>query len=95
MLREMPTKAKIRGIIAKLEKQRSELKDIISMLRNISDLTPQGAADLSLQQNEKRLLVEALHRTEGNQTEAARILKVSRDKVRYKMARHGLKRIPK
>jgi DNA-binding NtrC family response regulator len=88
----MPTKAKIRGIIAKLEKQRRDLKEIIVALREISDLTPRGGRDLSLNDHEKRLLSEALHRAEGNQSEAARILQVSRDKVRYKMAKHGLKR---
>jgi DNA-binding NtrC family response regulator len=88
----VPTRAKIRGIISKLEKQRSDLKEIISVLREISHLSPQGVADPSLDDHEKRLLTEALHRTEGNQTEAARILKVSRDKVRYKMAKHGLNR---
>ena len=62
------------------------------MLREVSDLSPQGVPDLSLNDHEKRLLAEALHRADGNQTEAARILKVSRDKVRYKMAKHGLRR---
>lgn len=88
----MPTRAKVRDIIAKLEKQRSDLKEIISVLREISDLSPQGVPDLSLDDHEKRLLTEALHRTEGNQTEAARILRVSRDKLRYKMTKHGLDR---
>ena len=40
MLFHVPTRAKIRGIIAKLEKQRRDLKEIISALREISDLTP-------------------------------------------------------
>jgi len=88
----VPTQARIRGIIAKLEKQRRDLKEIIGALREISDLTPHGVRDLSLNNNEKRLVSEALHRAEGNQTEAARILKVSRDQVRYKIAKHGLKR---
>ncbi|MBV9768435.1 MAG: hypothetical protein JOZ32_02590 [Bryobacterales bacterium] len=29
--------------------------------------------------------VRALHRADGNQSDAARILKISRDQVRYKM----------
>jgi DNA-binding protein Fis len=88
----MPTRAKIRSVIAKLEKQRKDLKEIISVLREVSDLNSGGVPDLSLNEHEKRILEEALHRTDGNQTEAARILKVSRDKVRYKMAKHGLQR---
>jgi DNA-binding protein Fis len=88
----VPRRTKIRSIIAKLEKQRHELKEIVSVLREISDLSPQGVRDLSLNDHEKRLLWEALHRVDGNQSEAARILKISRDKVRYKIAKHGLKR---
>jgi len=71
----MPSRAKIRGIIAKLEKQRRDLKEIITALREIRDLSPKGASDLSLNDHEKRLLSEALHRAEGNQSEAARITK--------------------
>jgi DNA-binding protein Fis len=88
----VPTRARITGIIAKLEKQRRDLKQIITALREIGDLSPHNVSDLSLNDHEQRLLSEALHRTEGNQTEAAGILKISRDKVRYKMAKHGLKR---
>lgn len=88
----MPTRAKIKSIVAKLEKQRRDLKEIIAALHEIYDLSPQGGADLSLDDHEKRILAEALRRSEGNQTQAARILKVSRDKVRYKMAKHGLRR---
>ena len=47
---------------------------------------------LSLDEFEKRLVAEALERAGGNQTKAAHILHVSRDKVRYKMAKHGLGR---
>jgi DNA-binding NtrC family response regulator len=88
----MPTRAKIRTVIAKLEKQRAELKDIITALRQVADAPNLPGAYLSLDDHEKHVLEDALHRTDGNQSEAARMLKVSRDKVRYKMAKHGLKR---
>lgn len=87
----MTTRAKIKGIVAKLEKQRRDLKTIIASLREISHLSPPGTPHLSLNDHEKRILAEALHRADGNQSEAARILKVSRDIVRYKIAKHGLK----
>ena len=87
----MSTQAKIRRIITKLEKQRNDLKEIVDALRELSDLSP-GVRDLSLNDHEKRLVSEALYRAEGNQSKAARILQVSRDKIRYKIAKHGLKR---
>jgi len=38
-----------------------------------------------LVQQERRLIVQALETTEGNQTQAARLLRITRDKLRYKM----------
>jgi DNA-binding NtrC family response regulator len=43
-----------------------------------------------LQAQEKRLIVEALEKTGGNQTAAARVLRISRDTLRYRMKKHGL-----
>jgi DNA-binding NtrC family response regulator len=45
----------------------------------------------SLEDHEKELLAEALERAGGNQSEAARILRISRDRMRYKMAKHNLR----
>ncbi len=45
----------------------------------------------SFEQHERELLVDALERAEGNQSEAARILKISRDRMRYKMAKYNLR----
>ncbi len=42
-------------------------------------------AGLSLEDNEKRLLIQALEKTGGNQTQAARLLRITRDTLRYKM----------
>ena len=47
--------------------------------------------DLSLEDQERRLLVSALERANGNQSQAARLLRISRDRMRYKMAKHHLK----
>ena len=44
----------------------------------------------SLEQQERRLLDEALKKTGGNQSEAARMLRISRDTLRYRMKKHGL-----
>ena len=40
--------------------------------------------------HEKRLIVEALTRANGNQSQAARSLRLGRDALRYKMQKHGL-----
>jgi transcriptional regulator with PAS, ATPase and Fis domain len=40
--------------------------------------------------HEKRLLAEALEKAGGNQSQAARELRIGRDALRYKMRKHGL-----
>ena len=44
----------------------------------------------SFEEHEKRLVQEALSRAEGNQSKAARELRIGRDALRYKMKKHGL-----
>jgi PAS domain S-box-containing protein len=46
---------------------------------------------LSLEDNERSLLVRALEKTSGNQTQAARLLRVTRDTLRYKMKKFNLR----
>jgi two-component system response regulator HydG len=46
---------------------------------------------LSFQEMEKRLLEEALHKTSGNVSEASRLLKITRNTLRYRMAKHHIK----
>jgi transcriptional regulator with PAS, ATPase and Fis domain len=46
---------------------------------------------LSLEDNERNLLVRALEKTNGNQTQAARLLRVTRDTLRYKMKKFNLR----
>ena len=46
---------------------------------------------LSLEENERRLLVGALEKTNGNQTQAARLLRITRDTLRYKMKKFNLR----
>jgi DNA-binding NtrC family response regulator len=51
----------------------------------------QAAGSLpSLEDQERRLLAEALQKSNGNQSEAARLLRISRDTLRYRMKKHGL-----
>jgi two-component system, NtrC family, response regulator AtoC len=46
---------------------------------------------ISLEENEKRLLTSALEKTGGNQTQAARLLRITRDTLRYKMKKFDLR----
>ena len=50
------------------------------------DIPPSG-----LREAERALLLDALRRARWNVTQAARLLNVSRDTVRYRIARHGLR----
>lgn len=48
------------------------------------------AFGLSFQEMEKKMLEEALHKTSGNISEASRLLKLTRNTLRYRMAKHHL-----
>ena len=54
------------------------------------DAIPHGDG-LSLEDNERSLLVRALEKTNGNQTQAARLLRITRDTLRYKMKKFNLR----
>ncbi len=49
---------------------------------------PAGGVDLD--KVEEQLVRQALHRTGGNQTQAAKLLTLSRDQLRYRMQKYGL-----
>ncbi len=53
-------------------------------------LPPEGFDLNRLQDLELRLLKQALERTNHNQVQAARLLNVSRDRLRYRLQKHGL-----
>ncbi|MCC7155468.1 MAG: sigma 54-interacting transcriptional regulator [Bryobacterales bacterium] len=50
---------------------------------------PEGG--ISLEENEKQLVMSALEKTSGNQTQAARLLSITRDTLRYKMKKFDLR----
>ncbi len=53
---------------------------------------PTGATELpSLESQEKALLVSAMTKAGDNQSEAARILRISRDTLRYRLKKHDIK----
>jgi transcriptional regulator with PAS, ATPase and Fis domain len=51
-----------------------------------------GGSDglVPLRENEKNLLLQAIRKTQGNQTQAAKLLQITRDALRYKLRKHGL-----
>jgi DNA-binding NtrC family response regulator len=53
-------------------------------------LTAPTAGEASLAEHERQLVVSALERAKGNQSEAARALGIGRDALRYKMKKYGL-----
>ena len=46
---------------------------------------------IELEDVEKKLLIEALEKSGGNQTKAAALLGISRDTMRYRMKKFGIK----
>ena len=81
-----------------------EMIDVADLPENLRAQAPMATAsgngpvrasepgkDLSLEEQERLLLVSALERAGGNQSQAARILRISRDRMRYKMSKHNLK----
>ena len=53
-----------------------------------ADIPTEG---MSLEDNERQLLARALEKTSGNQTQAARLLRITRDTLRYKMKKFNLR----
>jgi len=49
-----------------------------------------GPVNASLEEHEKQLVMEALNQAAGNQSQAARQLRIGRDALRYKMKKFGL-----
>jgi DNA-binding NtrC family response regulator len=52
--------------------------------------TDSGPATMTFESHEKKLIADALAEANGNQSEAARLLRIGRDALRYKMKKHGL-----
>jgi len=71
---------------------RQEFGSIHNRFSPLSDGEPREVHDgMSLADQERRLLVQALAKTAGNQTQAARILRITRDTLRYKMKKFNLR----
>jgi DNA-binding NtrC family response regulator len=68
-----------------------EPDDFTTLTRSVAatsfKLPPEG---LNLEEVERQLLVQALDRAGGNQTQAAQLLGINRDQVRYRIEKFGL-----
>jgi transcriptional regulator with PAS, ATPase and Fis domain len=56
----------------------------------VSDLHV-GESNLTLEENEKKMIEHALQRTHGNVSEAARLLGITRMTIRYRMDKYGIR----
>ena len=80
--------------------ERIDVRDLPDYLRSVNDpsaeaisstdTNPEADALPSLDEQERRLVLEALSQSNGNQSEAARILKIGRDALRYKMRKFAI-----
>ncbi len=87
---------RIKNVIARLEKQQRELASILLALRGIEASPPKELRRVTslisyLDSCERQIIGHTLMRANGNQMEAARMLKVGRDQLRYRMAKHGIR----
>jgi DNA-binding NtrC family response regulator len=73
------------------EKERLEPDDFTTLTRSVAaasfKLPPEG---INLEDLERQLLLQALERANGNQTQAAQLLGINRDQVRYRVEKFGL-----
>ena len=56
----------------------------------VRPLPEAASAGSMLENTERRLITDALAKASGNQSEAARLLRIGRDALRYKMKKYGL-----
>ena len=73
-----------------------DVQDLPAYLRSpAGQESPSQTAEQAIEigplgEQERLLIVRALETADGNQTQAARILRIGRDALRYKMKKYGL-----
>ena len=73
---------------------REDLAGAPSAPLHLSDRVQLPAAGIDLEQLERSLVVQALERTQWNQTRAAALLGLNRDQIRYRIEKFQLERTP-
>jgi two-component system, NtrC family, response regulator AtoC len=75
-----------------IDRDRLEPDDFTTLTRSVDaaqfKLPPNG---INLEEVERQLLTQALERAAGNQSQAAQLLGINRDQVRYRIEKFGLK----
>ena len=75
-----------------IDRDRLEPDDFTTLTRSVEvtqfRLPPGG---VNLEEVERQLLTQALERSAGNQSQAAQLLGINRDQVRYRIEKFGLK----
>ena len=75
-----------------IDRDRLEPEDFTTLTRSVEPaqfrLPPEG---VNLEEVERQLLTQALERAGGNQSQAAQLLGINRDQVRYRVEKFGLK----
>jgi two-component system, NtrC family, response regulator AtoC len=70
---------------------RLEAADLTTLTRTVSPVQFKLPAEgVNIEEVERQLLVQALERSKGNQTQAAQLLGINRDQVRYRIEKFGL-----
>jgi DNA-binding NtrC family response regulator len=65
-----------------------DASDNTAAVAAVADVTPGEFG--SLEDQERRLIVQALETAAGNQSQAARLLRIGRDALRYKLKKYNL-----
>jgi two-component system response regulator AtoC len=74
-----------------IDRDRLEPEDFTTLTRTVSPTQFKLPAEgVNLEEVERQLLVQALDRAGGNQTQAAQLLGINRDQVRYRVEKFGL-----
>jgi DNA-binding NtrC family response regulator len=75
------------------DRDRLEPDDFTTLTRTVNPTQFKLPAEgVNLEEVERQLLTQALERAGGNQTQAAQLLGINRDQVRYRMEKFGLSR---
>ena len=70
---------------------RSVERSLDEYFRKLDGESPSGVYDMVIGHVERALLSSVMERANGNQTQAAHLLGINRDQVRYRIEKFGLK----
>ena len=78
------------GTVIDVADIRLDVSPAISSASTATDSTPFPPAGMTLEQFEDEIIREALRRANGNKSQAARLLGLSRNALRYRLAKLGV-----